>query len=539
MTKKRLWLTVALSALIAPAVVHAQDAQPEYGIKFGGFVKFDAFNDSRQVVGARDDMYFLYPAARSQITSAPQVPVNFFATGIPAAAFSPVGDANNQKLYVFANNEDLSTRGQTTFTAVQSRLTGKITAPDAFGAKVTGMIEGDFFGTTEAQKYAFGLRHAWINLDWGATSMRFGQDWHPLFLQGGIFPGTLQFSPLSPIHPFGRAPQIALTQKMGDLKLSVHLLEQLYHADRDNTGVENNIMIRRAKVPEIAAQLSYTLGGVTIGGTFDHRELMVSDDTNPTGNTQPNGSSVTAASTAVGNNTNRVKMNTYQAFAQLKQGDLTIKASTTMGDSFVNLIGVGGFAVKQSQFEKNMAPALITAGMNATEAQAVTGAYYAFTKREYSPIQVRSGWLEIVYGKELEFGIVGGITENLGARDDINASAAYGRNAVNLKEVMTIAPRVKITSGKTIIGFEYIYSQAKYLEDDKNVRAMWADLSDDLAVNNSNYDISTPANQSRYLNLTDGIYTYANGEFRDSKGKIGRTYTVTNHRIQFSVQQNF
>ncbi len=45
-----------------------------------------------------------------------------------------------------ANGVDLNASPSFNFLAVQSRLSGKITGPDAFGAKTSGMIEGAFFG---------------------------------------------------------------------------------------------------------------------------------------------------------------------------------------------------------------------------------------------------------------------------------------------------------------------------------------------------------------------------------------------------------
>ncbi|PKL30624.1 MAG: hypothetical protein CVV45_16560 [Spirochaetae bacterium HGW-Spirochaetae-10] len=529
MTKKRLWLTVALSALIAPAVVHAQDAQPDYGIKFGGFVKFDAFNDSRRVVGARDDMFLLYPAARSQITSGPSTSATTSTVGgAGAAACDPQTVAcpvtttttttallgTDAAYYVALDNRDLNNRGQTHFTAVQSRLIGRITAPDAFGAKVTGLLEGDFFGPSEATIYSFGLRHAWINLDWGTTSIRFGQDWHPLFLASGVFPGTIQFNPIAPIHPFARNPQIALTQKMGDLKLSLYALEQSGHADLDTTGTVTTRPLRNGKMPELAAQLVYAAGPITFGGTIDHKRLRPSDDTNPT-------LLAGQANTRVGNNDEEVKSTSWQVFGQFKANDLTVKLSTTIGENLYNALSLGGYAVKKDFIIDNLTTT--NSGMTATEINTLK----AFTKREYLPLKTQAYWAEIAYGKEVEFGIVGGRIINLGAADYINTSLMYARGG-NIKEVITIAPRIKFTSGKTMIGLEYIYSEAAYMEDDKNYQS----IINAVQVLNG---VTNPS----YTTLSLNGVSINNGAIRDDKGKIGETYTAINHRIQLSVQQNF
>lgn len=515
MTKKRLWLTVALSALIAPAVVHAQDAQPDYGIKFGGFVKFDAFNDSRQVTAARDDMFLLYPAARSQITAAP--------------ATLNAADPTGAKLYAFSDNRDNNALGQTGMTAVQTRLTGKITAPDAFGAKVSGLIEGDFFGPSATTIYSFGLRHAWVNLDWGKTSLRTGQDWHPLFLQGGIFPGTIQFNPIAPIHPFGRAPQIAFTLKpVEGLRITFYALEQSAHADTDTTNTANNTkLLRSAKIPELAVQADYKIGGFTVGGTYDRKVLV------PLGTPTLDG---TATINQVGQNTNSITYQIYQAYAQLKQGDLTVKASTTWGDNWGSLIGVGGYGVKMSVIDQNLSAILQSQGVAPAEAAATQAIHREFTKRQYSPTQSRGYWAEIAYGKEIEFGIVGGKVENLGAADEINSATLVGSGAGTIAKVITIAPRVKFTQGKTMFGIEYIYSAASYLEDDKNFQAIIneAKVNDGVITGGANYITG-----AGYTTVTASGLTFANPGIRDSNGRIQSTYTVVNHRIQLSVQQNF
>ena len=45
---------------------------------------------------------------------------------------------------------------------IQTRLRGDITGPDAFGAKTSGAIEAEFFGTSESDLNGFRLRHAYV-----------------------------------------------------------------------------------------------------------------------------------------------------------------------------------------------------------------------------------------------------------------------------------------------------------------------------------------------------------------------------------------
>ncbi|MBW7858953.1 MAG: hypothetical protein H3C43_11825, partial [Leptonema sp. (in: Bacteria)] len=464
------------------------------------------------------------PAERKQINKSPALTTTTLATDascvppapcnvISSTVSNPLLNSDAAQAYVMLDNTDLNARGQTHMTLVQTRLSGKITAPDAFGAKVTGLIEGDFFGPTEATIYAFGLRHAWINLDWGKTSLRVGQDWRPLFLQAGVFPGTVQFNPIAPIHPFGRAPQITLRQKMGDFTLGLYVMGQSGHSDTGPDG-QTTKAIRNAQVPELAAQLVYAAGPITLGGTIDHSVLRPVDSTNPSYQNEID-------STSIGNNDAEVGATTYQLFGQLKTGEFVLKLSTTLGENLFNAAGLGGYAVKKDFILDNLS----TTNSPLTENEIT--AMKAFKKRDYLPIRTHGYWAEIAYGKDIEVGIVGGRVHNLGAADYINTSLIYGRGS-NIKTVTTIAPRIKFTSGRTILALEYIYSEAAYMEDDKNLQKILTDLQ-----------TSHGATDPNYLTLQVNGMNFNNGLIRDDKGKVGETYTAINHRIQLSVIQNF
>ena len=68
------------------------------------------------------------------------------------------------------NNIDINAKSGFNILSIQSRLTGKITGPDAFGAKTSGQLEGEFFGTADSDVNGFRLRHAFVKLDWENTS---------------------------------------------------------------------------------------------------------------------------------------------------------------------------------------------------------------------------------------------------------------------------------------------------------------------------------------------------------------------------------
>lgn len=68
-----------------------------------------------------------------------------------------------------ADGVDINDKASFNFLSIQTRLTGKISAPDAFGAKTSGVLEADFFGNENAafvDNNGFRLRHAFVKLNW-------------------------------------------------------------------------------------------------------------------------------------------------------------------------------------------------------------------------------------------------------------------------------------------------------------------------------------------------------------------------------------
>src|SRR4030043_425254 len=152
---KRYFLLMLLSSACILKVI-PQDADPSWGIRFTGFVKNDIFYDTRQSGasnGLREGHFYLYP------------------------------DSNLLDL----NGKDINANSSLHFLSIQSRIRGDITGPYAFGAKTSGAIEAEFFGTNEADLNGFRLRHAYIKMDWPKT----------ILLSGQVFPGQLTGSAIS------------------------------------------------------------------------------------------------------------------------------------------------------------------------------------------------------------------------------------------------------------------------------------------------------------------------------------------------------
>ncbi len=212
-------IIVALALLLAVAVNAQED--PKFGIKFSGFVKNDFFWDSRQTVAAREGHFLLWPM--------PEL--------------------------LDENGNDINSKASFNFLAIQSRLSGAITGPDAFGAKTSGLIEGDFFAQANAHIDLFRLRHAFVKLNWEHLEVLAGQYWNPLFVTG-CFPGTVSFNTGTPLQSFARNPQIRFTYRTGGLSFIAAALAQRDYASYGEIGA-SSAYLRNSAHPDMHLQLHY------------------------------------------------------------------------------------------------------------------------------------------------------------------------------------------------------------------------------------------------------------------------------------------
>ncbi|MFY7937444.1 MAG: DcaP family trimeric outer membrane transporter, partial [Flavobacterium sp.] len=160
----------------APAAPTAP-AEKEWDVSWYGFIRTDYIWDSRKSAQVREYNLNLYP-------------------------LDEVLDVNGA---------DLNDTGASNFLSVVSRLGTKVKGPNVWGAKISGTLEGDFFGNTEASVGLLRLRHAYINMDWSKTSLIMGQTWYPTFIPE-VFPGVANFSTGIMFNPFGWASQVRIKQ---------------------------------------------------------------------------------------------------------------------------------------------------------------------------------------------------------------------------------------------------------------------------------------------------------------------------------------
>ncbi len=386
---KKLFLLIFISVLaLSTFTANAQEKNDSrFGISFSGFVKSDFFYDSRQTQSVREGHFLLFP----------------------------------EKEVLDKNGEDINAKPNFNFLNIQTRITGKITGPDFFDAKTSGLVEGEFFGTSDGDLNGFRLRHAFVKLDWENTSLLAGQFWHPMFVVD-CAPATISFNTGAPFQPFARNPQLRLTQKAGNLSIIAALAMERDFLSPGPAGLSSSYM-RNAGIPDANLQLQYKSGDnlFGLGG-----ELKV----------------IQPRTVTTKNYITSEKLTSYSAmaFGKLKFDNVTFKIEGVYGNNLADQTMLGGYAVKSIDTNTNI--------------------------ETYTPVNVFTGWTEISYVKDFELGLFAGYLKNLGTTDN-NLGTYYGR-ATNVDYQFRISPRVAIFSGKTKIAFELETTMASFGTNDNN-----------------------------------------------------------------------
>jgi len=372
-----------------PLFVNAQEQEkPVFGIKFTGFVKNDITYDTRQTVDVREGHFLLYPQNVKE-------------------------DKNKKDIYASPNFNML---------AIQSRLSGNITGPDAFGAKTSGLIEADFFGNLDADINGFRLRHAFVKFNWNdKTELLAGQFWNPLFITQ-VYPEVISFNTGAPFEPFSRNPQLRLTRKIKNLSIQATAYSQ---RDNVSTGPKggSSIYLRNSAIPDANLLLTYACGKNNLFGIGgDYKVIVPELETSKSYKTNESLGSLSAT-----------------AFSKIKIKNSTWKLQAVLAQNAYDLTMIGGYAIKNTNYDT------------------LTGL------KEFTNYTTGSVWTEVyhTFGKYTA-GLFGGYTMNFGTDYNIfPGSTAYARGN-NIKYVYRVAPRFMFTQEKTTIGLEVEYTTAAY-----------------------------------------------------------------------------
>ena len=392
--KKTQPILTGVVALLFGNILFGQEKPKEWDVSLYGFARADYIFDSRKSAYVREYNLNLYPLDVAKDT----------------------------------NGEDKNATGSSNFLSVTSRIGIKFKGPDVFKAKISGNIEGDFFGNTEVNAATSGtgsiglfrLRHATIKLDWTKTSLTFGQTWYPTFVPE-VFPGVANFNTGIMFNPFGWASQIRFKQKLSD-KISLDLVA---YKDREFTassvtGTAPNTPSFNSTIPTLHGQLQFKNKNIVAGVGAEFQSLKP----------------VTESGGLVSDE----KLNSSTVFGYFKYSndDIIAKFYGISGGNLTHLVMLGGYGSY--------------ANSNGIDS--------------YKPTRTSSFWLDIASNKQkIAPGIFVGYTKNNGL-SDAGYKALYmrGLNGTTraVDNVWRVSARVDFKENKFKLTPEVEYTAATW-----------------------------------------------------------------------------
>ena len=357
------------------------ESKKGFDLKVYGQIRADLFYNTRANEESVDGLFYSYPKDH-----------NYDANG------NDLNDQDNSNLYL-----------------VYSRLGLDVKGPKLGSAKTSAKIEFDFRGSGTTLS-TVRLRHAYLNLDWGKSSVLVGQTWNPLY--GDVAPQVLNLNMGSPFQPFGRAPQVRYRYNNKNIQLTATALWQSQYCSNGPDG-KSNKYIKNSCVPEFYFGADYKTKNFIVGAGVDVISLVPRTQATVGGNTFKVDERVTSVSPEV-----HMKFTSPMWY---------LAAKSVLGSNLTHTSMLGGYGVS---------------GIDA-----VTG------EQSYSPNSNSSSWINVVYGKKWKVGVFGGYMKNLGTTDAV--SKMYG-TGTNVDQLLSGTAEVTYNLPHWRIGMEYNYTAAWY-----------------------------------------------------------------------------
>jgi len=378
---------ITLVAILSIVSILTFSQEKKIGITLSGYVKTDAFYDTRQCSasnGLREGHFYLFP---------------------------------DNVLYDVDSN-DINDNPAFNILSIQTRLTGNITGPDAFGAKTSGLVETEFYGTSDADICGFRLRHGYVKLNWTKSELLIGQTWHPMF-PVEAFAQTLSVNTGAPFVPFSRNNQIRFGYKTGKFTTYATAWMQRDIASSGPMGT-STLYMRNSGLPGINLRTVATLNDkLQFGLGADFKTLR------PELKTPANYATDATISSYAG-----------CGWIKFKNDGIQVSLMGTYTQNGTDMLMLGGYAVAE-----------ITDTLREL--------------KTYTNLTTAAGYLDFgTTGPKWKYGVLLGYSKNLGANDDING-AVYARGS-NIDQLYRVSPRVSVTVDKLTFGAELEYTVAAY-----------------------------------------------------------------------------
>ncbi len=340
-------------------------------------------------------------------------------------------DTRDGELYFFprkpvfdSNGKDINKNSKLNMLTVQSRFGFNISGHEILGAKTSGKLEADFFGTRQDLVRMLRLRLAFINLTWEDTELMLGHNFHPTFVLD-CFPNTLTFAAAVPFNPLNRSPQIRLTKNLTNIvSASLSFLMHGYHSSAGPSDQQRN-----SGLPDSQFQLRINPKNFLVGITAGYKFLSPRETTT-TGNITKK----------------RVGSYNLQGFTKINTNPFTVKAQVIYGENLSNFIMIGGYGARGTDNENSPFD---------------WNSDYDFTN-----IKTLSLWTDLQTNTlPWQFGLFAGYTENLGSSDPfLTIPGSSLLRFTDLHSLFRISPRVVYIVKNLSFGFEYSWYNAIYAD---------------------------------------------------------------------------
>ena len=314
-----------------------------------------------------------------------------------------------------AAGEDLNAQAQGNMYMLYSRLGIDLKGPKLGDATTSAKIEFDFRGSGTTLSL-IRLRHAYLNLNWGSSSLLVGQTWNPLY--GDVAPQILNLNMGAPFQPFGRAPQVRYRYNAAGIQVTAAALWQSQYLSNGPDG-KSNKYIKNSLVPEFYFGVDHKTSNFIVGAGVDVLSLVPRTQATVDGNVYKVSERITTVSGEV-----HVKYTSPLWY---------VAAKSVLGSNLTQVSMVGGYGVKA--------------------VDATTG------EQQYSPNRNSSSWVNVVYGKKWKAGIFAGYMKNLGTDDAV--SKMYG-TGTNVDQLLSGSVELTYNLPHWKIGVEYNHTKAWY-----------------------------------------------------------------------------
>ncbi len=316
------------------------------------------------------------------------------------------------------NGDDINDKMSFNFLSIHSRINAGITGPKVFGVKTSGALQFDFVGTGNSSINLLRMRHAFVKFSWEKTSVLFGQYWHPMFVTD-CYPDVASWGAALPVSVLARNPQIRLTHNISaNVFVMAAIMSQRDFSSPGPNGASSEYL-RNSGVPEVQGQIGYKSSTLASGAVFGYKTLVPQLETIAGYKTE-----------------NSIGSYNLAGYFNIVTSPLTFKLMGYYGQNFNNYVMLGGYA-------------------KSSNPDPVTG------EVEYTNYKTSAVWTEInTNGKNVQYGLFAGITNNLGTDDKIKGALFTRGNDIDY--VYRISPRVSFLADKVKLTLEGVYTVAAY-----------------------------------------------------------------------------